>query len=363
MRRNRILVGGALVVLLALAGCGGSSDDQARSSTTVAASDATAKPAKITTITQPLLGTSILYFPAVGASDLGLFEKYGVKLNMVQVASNNATPLYLSGQVKFGTLSPSVVASIAANDRPINVYGVGANKLGYYFFVRPGIKELADLKGKVIGISAPGGQPDQAARELFKEQGVSTDGITFQPLGSVQNIVKAMIAGQVDAGAFGAPDDATARNEGLTELFDLSELDFFTPSLPVGGDPAWVAQNPEVAEGYMKGLLEFVWVIKTDPEQALESAGTFLNLDVTKPAERDQVLASIKDEAHHLRPPAEWGRNDDLYPLFQQALTGSEQKIRDPQALKPAEDLVKKLDDEGFFDDLRSKYGPLPTDD
>ncbi len=64
----------------------------------------------------------------------------------------------------------------------------------------PGIVKVADLAGRSIGIGAPGSVLQQMTVLLLKKKGVDLQHVQFRDIGSDADILKAVMAGTVDAG-------------------------------------------------------------------------------------------------------------------------------------------------------------------
>ena len=65
---------------------------------------------------------------------------------------------------------------------------------------RPDIRNVADLRGKVIGIGATGAVVDQMTVLLLEKKGLNADSVRVRNVGSNDDILKAVMAGTVDAG-------------------------------------------------------------------------------------------------------------------------------------------------------------------
>ncbi|HEY8050986.1 MAG TPA: ABC transporter substrate-binding protein, partial [Ramlibacter sp.] len=63
----------------------------------------------------------------------------------------------------------------------------------------PGYKSLADLRGKKIGVSAPGSSTNMVADLLLTRAGVKPSDVSFVGIGTSAGAVAAVRAGQVDA--------------------------------------------------------------------------------------------------------------------------------------------------------------------
>ena len=136
----------------------------------------------------------------------GIFAKHGVEVEslalggaakMQQALAANAIDIGLGsgpglsftakGSPQLGIASmagrPSIMTLIVAKDGPV--------------------KTIADLKGKTLSISSPGGVPEWLARELSRQQGWGPDGMTLIGLGADSSQIAALRTGQV----VGMPND------------------------------------------------------------------------------------------------------------------------------------------------------------
>ncbi|MFC0409366.1 ABC transporter substrate-binding protein [Roseomonas elaeocarpi] len=68
------------------------------------------------------------------------------------------------------------------------------------YSAKPGVRKLSDLEGKVVGIGAPGTVLHQMMVYLMTKENVSADKVMFRNVGSNADILKAVVAGTVDAG-------------------------------------------------------------------------------------------------------------------------------------------------------------------
>lgn len=88
------------------------------------------------------------------------------------------------------------------------------------FSGRPGITKVADLAGKSIGIGAPGSVLQQLSALLLKKKGVALERVQFRDIGSDADILKAVMAGTVDAGVADVDVMDQQREFGIHALVD-----------------------------------------------------------------------------------------------------------------------------------------------
>src|SRR6266852_7232307 len=105
-------------------------------------------------------------------------------------------------------ISPLIAGSKGAD---VKILGCTWPKLTYSLFSHDGIGTIGDLKGKKVGISAPGSLPDVVARAMLKQAGISPSEVSFVAAGSDPERVRALMAKTIDAAV--STSDFAARPE------------------------------------------------------------------------------------------------------------------------------------------------------
>jgi NitT/TauT family transport system substrate-binding protein len=93
-------------------------------------------------------------------------------------------------------ISPLIAGSKGAD---VKILGCTWPKLTYSLFSHDGIGSIAALRGKKVGISAPGSLPDLVARTMLKQAGVAPSEVSFVAAGSDPERVRALMAKTIDA--------------------------------------------------------------------------------------------------------------------------------------------------------------------
>jgi len=116
-------------------------------------------------------------------------------------------------------ISPLIAGSKGAD---VKILGCTWPRLTYSLFSHDGIGAIGDLKGKKVGISAPGSLPDLVARALLKQAGISPSEVSFVAAGSDPERVRALTAKTIDA-AISTSDFASRPELRLKTLAVASE--------------------------------------------------------------------------------------------------------------------------------------------
>jgi NitT/TauT family transport system substrate-binding protein len=140
--------------------------------------------------------------PLYIARDLGLYEKYGLDVQIVNIrgAAINTAAL-LAGEIQMTVAASAVAITAAARGAPIVILAtIGPTE--YILVSRPPINSIQQLKGKTIGIGGFGGGDYFALRRLLPKVGLNPEkDVNLLPTGftSPHERMNIMFAGKLDA--------------------------------------------------------------------------------------------------------------------------------------------------------------------
>ncbi|MDO8346155.1 MAG: MetQ/NlpA family ABC transporter substrate-binding protein [Cellvibrio sp.] len=147
---------------------------------------------------------SFYYLPLTIAEQLGYFEQEGIELEIIEFQSVLKAQQALtmgSADVVCGAFDHvinlhsknQIVQSFVALGRtPQMAMGVSVKNL-------PNYKEVIDLKGKKIGITAPGTASNLMASLLLQRAGLLSSEVSFIGVGTAAGAIAAIRSGQIDA--------------------------------------------------------------------------------------------------------------------------------------------------------------------
>ena len=160
------------------------------------------------------------------AAEGGFAARQGLALQMLPFNSDTLMlKALLAGALdsfEGSPIGPMVAGSKGAD---VKILGCAWPKLTYSLFTRTGtgVTTLAQLKGRTIGISAPGSLPDIVGRAMLREAGIPPEAVQVVMAGSDPERVRAVVAGTVDA-AIATSDFAARRELNLVTLARAAEL-------------------------------------------------------------------------------------------------------------------------------------------
>jgi NitT/TauT family transport system substrate-binding protein len=282
------------------------------------------------------------------ATDEGIFKKYGLDVELI----------YLEGGSKSvqGLLSNEVQIALSSADAAVNAKLKGADVVAiagcfdrYFFqlYARPGMKSVADLKGKVVAASGAGASSEAAAKAGLLANGLTSSDYKMAYLGSTSARLAALETGAVDAAVISPPEGLKASKAGFVQVLNMIEMDLPGGYCTMNARKSWVDANQEAARRFAKGYAEGIAVAKQNKAMAEKYIGLY-----TKNTDAD-----LLNESYLLSVPL---MKQVPYPPLQvvkEIIT----KSTAPEAKNAkAEDFIdtrfmKELDDNGFIAKLYNK--------
>ena len=290
------------------------------------------------------------------AKDAGLFEKYGLNVNLVVIAAGTAAIGALAnGDVEILGAPGSTTMVSAARGLPlaiIGTFGPSAWKLA----ANPSITTIQELRGKTVGISRPGTTIEFATKRALSKVGF-TPGKDIQILATglaeSNKRIMVMLQGKIDA-TLVSPDnlfEAEQNNLKLSILADLKDLGIYTSASDLSARRDFLKNQRQKARAFMMAYCEAIWLGKANKNVALASLRKHMREQ--DPRRLDTLYKNYVVDALPLKP----------YPMedaLQGELENLAASVAELHGKKSADfidkSLLSELEREGFFAQLASKY-------
>jgi len=240
--------------------------------------------------------------PLTLAKETGLFERHGIDVTIRKIPQKDRHLAIASGDIQCAATSTETWIVWNANGVPMTQIfkmnkGMGADGI----VARPGIDTVAQLKGKTIGVSAPGTNPHFSLAWILKKNGMSLRDLKLVTLEPAQ-AANALIAGNsgLDAAMTYEPYlGAVYNNPGSGKLIaDSAQYNMVFDTF--GCTPAFLREHPKAARALVDGWFEALARIKQAPQQSFAIMGA----DVKQTAaqyEASQQKIEFADRAENLR--------------------------------------------------------------
>ena len=293
------------------------------------------------------------FLPLWAAHDAGFFKKHELAVEVIQVGSSTrGMAALLAGQVDIlaGGGTGGIVAQLQGyND--LTVFGTNVHTWAFTVYSHPSIKEIAQLRGKKLGVTRFGGTLDFAARYFLKSQNLEAGkDVALIQIGTSADILTALANGVVESGMMSVPYLFIARRLGLRELADLSQSGIRYAQAALVAKKSFVRDQRDVMARFIKSQIEATHFLKTRPADGMKILGRYTRTDD----------ADILKQAYHYHVDRLLSRVPDIHPddvrllLDEAALTNSKAKGANPQDFideAPVRDVVRS----GFVEQLYKK--------
>ncbi len=263
------------------------------------------------------------------AYEEGFFKKNGLDVELIHIPSTSrAIQAMLAGEMAFSYTDGRTAVQAALKGVDVVMLAGAANRFVFSFMARPEIKRISDLRGKRIGITRIGSSTYTVTQWVMSHAGVKPDEYQLLQLVDVPNMMTAMLAGHVDAGALSPPTNFRARKAGLNELVDLSKEGPEYVSVAVGSTRSFIRANEDMTRRLIRGYSEGVAFLKAnkaagiraiqkyarikDPDILEATYGEARNYVETVPYVSRKGLETIIAELAPTEPKAQQAKPDDF---------------------------------------------------
>jgi len=140
-------------------------------------------------------------FPVFIAQQKGIFEKNGLRAELIRINSEPTTyQALISGDIDATSGAPTGLIQSNLQGIPVVSLGSWDNHVSYTMVTKEKIDDLAQLKGKKVGINRLGGKSSLVLRVMLEDAGLNTSkDVTLLQLGGSQERLAALMRGGVDA--------------------------------------------------------------------------------------------------------------------------------------------------------------------
>ena len=251
---------------------------------------------------------SASYFPLIVAWKKGLFGQEGIQTEFIMMKPSIVPAALVNGEIQFTTATGTAAGAILRGF-PFKIVVYFSTKLMDTLVVRPQIKTVADLRGKIVAVDSPGASTHVITSLILRNHGIDPDrDLRVLAVGDEDVRLQHLKQAQVDAAMLGPQGVVLAQRAGLKPLLDVAdEID-----LPFVGMATTIQKIERDRDELKRFLRASVRGIRyaTDPRNRSEMIGImtgWLHLDqetaehtyavFLKAASRDGTLARSGMEA------------------------------------------------------------------
>jgi ABC-type nitrate/sulfonate/bicarbonate transport system substrate-binding protein len=213
------------------------------------------------------------------AQDKGLFTKYGLAVELKYILSATGTQALFSGSIDIVNPATEIVEAGLGGQRVAFIIGI-LNRAVLSVYSKAELRQLTDLRGKVMGVTLPGSTTDLTAKILFQQAGmVPGKDVQVTHLQGMPDIITALTQGRIDAGVVSAPTTLKLRQAGFKELVDVAARNVPMIHAGLATTRDFIKNNPEKVRRYVQAYIEGTKIARTDPETTKQIIGKYTKTD------------------------------------------------------------------------------------
>ena len=188
----------------------------------------------------------------------GFFKEEGfpdVEYKVLSPATNVAA--VISGEVDFvDGMGTEEVLRVRSKGEEMYILGGRVNMNTMAFFGAKGMKSMQDLKGKTVGISAPGSKTDIVTRAGLAHAKLDAGkDVLLVPSGSTQEAFGALTTGRIQGAVFISSQIPVLQAQGYPMLLHMSDVykDYQSNVMVTMGKT--IQKNPDAVLAYVKAMV------------------------------------------------------------------------------------------------------------
>lgn len=185
----------------------------------------------------------------------GYLKEEGLDLQLLSIRGEIAIRTALAGEIDFFTNAGSALAA-AVRNVPVKILTVFQDKPSWDLIADPGIKSIAQLRGKTIGVMSPEGSLAVVAREILRKNGMDpAKDVNLVTMGGDEVRFPALQTKSIQATLFNSAMSIKAQKDGFNKLASAGDY----ANLIEGGIAAAdvkIKQNPEKTFRFIRATLK-----------------------------------------------------------------------------------------------------------
>jgi NitT/TauT family transport system substrate-binding protein len=281
------------------------------------------KTIKLAPVRFAYVSRSILDMPYMIARDRGFFREEGLEVEFVFMKAIQTVQAMLAGGVDFGTATGTGI-SAAVNGADVRVVFALTDKPSFDMIALPHIASVQQMRGKKLGISAPGSLTEILARQIFLVNKIPLDQVAMLPLGTSDVTYIALKAGTIDATMLQVPQNFIAQDEGYRKIAAGADV-YRAVQGGLTTTKAVITERPEVVTRAIRATQKALRLIRTDKKFAIDFIkGPFLDMG----KDRDKYADRVYETALQLFLPS--GSVDEKLQREMIATAAQRVKPKDP---------------------------------
>ncbi|HEY7060944.1 MAG TPA: ABC transporter substrate-binding protein [Chloroflexota bacterium] len=316
--------------------------------TTAATGGSQAAPAPPQKVRAAYVAIASNMLPAWLALDEGLYQKYGLDVELSYIAgAAKISEAVMGGDLDFGVAPASSAIGPGLEGADTVMLASWTSKLSFSALVQASIPAATELRDKRIGVTRRGSNSEIWANAVLGKFGLQPDrDYTVLSVGGQTEQLAALQNGALDAAILTPPTNLVARQMGFKELLSYKDYALDFANVGVVTTRRYLQAQPDVADRFLRASAEGVAMMLTNDAATRKALTHYTEVD--DPAMLDETIAfEFSRTARDMLPTPEGmrGAMEELANNNPKAVGANPDDFLD---LGP----VKRLNDSGFIASL-----------
>jgi NitT/TauT family transport system substrate-binding protein len=219
---------------------------------------------------------SIPFLSAFVAKEKKFYQRYGLDAELIQVAPRLAITALATNEVDY---SMNIGSTLRAAMRGLPVRAVASSTVAPFFALMAREKSVQDLKGKLVGVTDPGGTNYQVTKLILAHYGlVPLKDVPLITIGEEKLILEALLSGRIAAAAISPPWPFEAERHGfriLVKAADVVQFPFVGPSANVEK----IKHKRDQVKRLIRAEMEALRFVREQREETIEIIARLFKMD------------------------------------------------------------------------------------
>jgi ABC-type nitrate/sulfonate/bicarbonate transport system substrate-binding protein len=201
-----------------------------------------------------------------------LDRPYGVDFKPIYIpGGSRLTQTAVSGDVDIALTGGAVINAILSGAELMYI-ALQVPTYAFSLYGRPEVKEVSDLRGKILGVITKGAASDHASIALLRLHKMTQKDMKVLYFSRQQDALAALDKGIVNAAVLSAPTTLMARRLGYKQVVNIGSLKLPYTFIGAAVNRSLARQNPEVIKSFLKAFMAGLKASKDQPALAKQSS-------------------------------------------------------------------------------------------
>ena len=223
----------------------------------------------------------------------GFYREEGLDLETVLIRGSVGMQALIGGSVDYASAAGSIIAA-GVRGAPVRLVLIVNAKPQFDLVGQPDLKSVAQLKGKVVGISSRGGAVDLLMQSILTQNSLTPHkDVSLLVIGTPEETMLALKTGRIAAGLFTPPRPLILRREGFNKIAYAGDYMSHYPSGGIGATDEKIKNNPAEVLSFIRASQRGLNYYAQNRAEAIELVTSYLGIkDPTLAAEVYDLHAS-----------------------------------------------------------------------